>query len=134
MGLFGKKKKNEEDLPEDEVSAALEEAGFFSDNEKKGAPNEEEALLNQYLPGGGGLNLSFDNETQSENSEGAAPPESAENEGIKLDDDLLSIFTDEEVSDMDISALTEGLQDVDISSLLSDLQDAASRLRGMAKR
>ena len=131
MGLFGKKKKNDEDLPQDEVSAALEEAGFFSDNKKRGASNEEEALLNQYLPGSGGLNLSFDSEPQSENSEEESQPE---NGGIELDDDLLSIFTEEEVSDMDISALTEGLQEVDIKSLLSDLQDAASRLRGIAKR
>ncbi len=134
MGLFGKKKKSDEDLPEDEVSAALEEAGFFSDNERRGASNEEEALLNQYLPGSGGLNLNFDNAPQSENSGGADPPQNSESASDALDADLLSIFTDEETSDMDISALTEGLQDVDINSLLSDLQDAASRLRSMAKR
>ena len=136
MGLFGKKKKDDDDdIPEDEVSEALEEAGFFSNNESSGSSNEEEALLNQYFPGGGGdLNLNFDDdEKQEEDSLGIAGLGDSDEDGSGLDDDLMSIFTDEEVSDQDMSVLTEGLQEVEIKSLLSDLQDVAARLRNLGR-
>ena len=124
MPIFGKKKKGEdEDLPKDEVSEILEEAAAFTNN--GGGSNEEEALLNQYLPGGSGdLSLSIDNDGD-ENGDGDDSSENSEDENKdsnEMDDDLLSIFTDEEVSDQDLTALTDGLEDVDVNSLLSESQ------------
>ena len=47
------------------------------------------------------------------------------------DDDLLSIFENEEEEDVDLSALTGSLEQIDIESLLVEARDVFARLEAM---
>lgn len=130
MPLFGKKKKDEEE--KDDKKDAAEESeqngsGFSLDNLNLSDDNDSESsdeqaselsILDSALGGGIG---SLDDDDDGDETE-------AEDDDA-LSQDLLDIFAGESESDLDLSALTHGLEDVDAASLLTQAQQVLALLK-----
>ena len=131
MGLFkrGNKDQREESVSvqdRDEVDSALDissligAAGETATDE--GGTDEKDALLGELSDvdqdSGQG-----DGQTDSQDEPGQASDDQGE------DDELMSIFTTEEVEDEGLTALTRDLGDVDTQSLLVQAREVVGRFR-----
>ena len=120
MPLFGKKKKDkDEEGPAEESEViggglSLENLDLSDDNDSESSDEQasELSILDSALGDG------EDDEDGSEDEEGDA-----------LSQDLLDIFAGETEVDVDLAALTHGLEDVDAASLLTQAQQVLALLK-----
>ncbi len=127
MPLFGKKKKDKEDNKEPSEESeqngsgiSLENPGLSDDNDLELSDEQasELSILDSALEGSVG---SVDDESDGEGGDG--------DEDEELSQDLLDIFASETESDLDLAALTNGLEDVDAASLLTQAQQVLALLK-----
>ncbi len=128
MPLFGKKKKDKEDNEEPSEESeqngsgiSLENLGLSDDNDVESSDEQasELSILDSALEGGVG---SLDDESDGEDGEGGDGDD-------ELSQDLLDIFSAETEVDLDLAALTNGLEDVDAASLLTQAQQVLALLK-----
>ena len=128
MPLFGKKKKDKEDneKPSEESEQngsgiSLENLGLSDDNDVESSDEQasELSILDSALEGGVG---SLDDESDGEDGKGGDGDD-------ELSQDLLDIFSAETEADLDLAALTNGLEDVDAASLLTQAQQVLALLK-----
>jgi hypothetical protein len=127
MPLFGKKKKDKDDKEEPTEESeqngsgiSLENLDLSDDNDSESSDEQasELSILDSALEGGIG---SLDDE-----SDGEDDTQDGEDE---LSQDLLDIFAGEAEVDVDLAALTHGLEDVDAASLLTQAQQVLALLK-----
>ena len=122
-----------EDTPDQDFSALGGNGNALSDS-------EEEALLNQYFDDNPGLQAtavqapaqdSLDNILGNPDPQELFEDEDDTEASADGDDDLddvMSIFESEEVEEMDISAMTQGLEDIEAASLLTQARQITNHL------
>ncbi len=130
MPLFGKKKKDKDDNKEPSEESeqngsgiSLENLGLSDNNDSESSDEQasELSILDSALEGGMG---SLDDESDGEGDEGGTQDGDDE-----LSQDLLDIFAAETEADLDLAALTNGLEDVDAASLLTQAQQVLALLK-----
>ena len=138
MPLFGKKQDADSN---DRTTPAADPSQAASDDDP--GTNEEETLLSQYSEEGAGGGPSTDGpETQDTASEAVSLLQEGDGEREEdkpadesadgVGEDLLDIFTSEEVEDEDLKALTKDLEDIDVPSLLTQARQLSTQLRNRA--
>ena len=132
MPLFGKNKKEKDEVGPAEESEqnggglSLENLDLSDNND--GESNDEQAselsILDSAL--GGGID-SLDDE--SDGLDGGGDADGTKDDEDPLSQDILDIFAGEKEVDVDLAALTHGLEDVDAASLLIQAQQVLALLK-----
>ncbi len=123
MPLFGKKKKDmDEERPAEESERngggfSLDNLDLSDDNDSQSSDEQasELSILDSALEG----------DIDGEDDEG----DTQDGDDDALSQDLLDIFAGESEVDVDLAALTHGLEDVDAASLLTQAQQVLALLK-----